>query len=198
MAEHVILFAGPMGAGKTTAIQTLSDIATVTTEAANTERHVVDKATTTVALDYGEITLGETDKVRLYGIPGQQRFDFMWTILKERAKGMVLLVNNDAADPVGEMLTFLDEFRDLYDRGGVVVAATRSDVSATPTVADYSAALTERRPDLVVPVFTVDPREEDQMRTVLMTLVANIEMREMFAAPAAAPAPSQPAVAVAP
>ena len=107
-----------------------------------------------------EGTLGIITEIqlRLYGIPGQQRFDFMWTILKERAKGMVLLVNNDAADPVGEMLTFLDEFRDLYDRGGVVVAATRSDVSATPTVADYSAALTERRPDLVVPVFTVDPR----------------------------------------
>jgi signal recognition particle receptor subunit beta len=203
MAEHVILFGGPMGAGKTTAIETLSETEVVRTEAANTDRATADKDTTTVALDYGEITLGETDKVRLYGIPGQQRFDFMWTILKERAKGMVLLVNNDAADPVGEMLTFLDEFRDLYDRGGVVVAATRSDVSATPTVADYSAALTERRPDLVVPVFTVDPREEDQMRTVLMTLVANIEMREMFAAPAApaasaaSAAPSQPAVAVA-
>ena len=53
MAEHVILFAGPMGAGKTTAISTLSEIAVVSTEAANSERDVVDKATTTVAPDYG-------------------------------------------------------------------------------------------------------------------------------------------------
>jgi len=79
--EHVILFAGPMGAGKSTAIATLSDIEVVTTEAANTERHVVDKETTTVALDYGEITIGDDEKVRLYGVPGQKRFDFMWTIL---------------------------------------------------------------------------------------------------------------------
>lgn len=181
MAEHVILFGGPMGAGKSTAIQTLSETAVVSTEAANTDRATADKDTTTVALDYGEITLGPDEKVRLYGIPGQQRFDFMWTILKERAEGMVLLVNNDAADPLGEMIAFLDEFRDLYGKGGVIVAATRSDVSATPTVADYAAALSEHRPDMVVPVFTVDPREDDQMRTVLMTLVANIEMRSMFA-----------------
>ncbi|WP_423922057.1 GTP-binding protein [Frigoribacterium sp. 2-23] len=195
MAEHVILFAGPMGAGKTTAIETLSETAVVRTEAANTDRETADKDTTTVALDYGEITLAADEKVRLYGVPGQQRFDFMWTILKERAEGMVLLVNNDAADPIGEMLHFLDEFRDLYDKGGVIVAATRSDVASTPSVADYSAALSERRPDLIVPVFTVDPREESQMRTVLMTLVANIEMRSMFAVanPTAAASASAPA-----
>ena len=75
MAEHVILFAGPMGAGKTTAIRTLSDIEVVSTEAANSERNVVDKPTTTVALDYGEITLGDEEKIRLYGVPGQERFD---------------------------------------------------------------------------------------------------------------------------
>lgn len=182
MAEHVILFGGPMGAGKTTAVETLSETAVVRTEAHNTDRATADKATTTVALDYGEITVGDDEKVRLYGIPGQQRFDFMWQILKERAEGMVLLVNNDAADPIGEMLAFLDEFRDLYDKGGVIVAATRTDVSATPTVADYAAALARHRPDLVVPVFTVDPRKDDQMRTVLMTLVATIEMRSVLAA----------------
>ncbi|GAB2979945.1 GTP-binding protein [Frigoribacterium salinisoli] len=182
MAEHVVLFGGPMGAGKTTAIETLSETAVVRTEAHNTDRAAADKATTTVALDYGEITVGDDEKIRLYGIPGQRRFDFMWQILEERAEGLVLLVPNDAADPIGDVLAFLDEFRDLCDRGGVVVAATRSDLSATPTVADYAAALAEHRPDLMVPVFTVDPRKDDQMRTVLMTLVATLEMRSTFAA----------------
>ena len=102
-----------MGSGKTTAIRSLSEIEVVATEAANTERDVVDKPTTTVALDYGEIALGDEDKVRLYGIPGQRRFDFMWSILRERAEGMVLLVNNDAPDPVGLMLQYLDDFIEL-------------------------------------------------------------------------------------
>jgi signal recognition particle receptor subunit beta len=180
MAEHVILFTGPMGAGKTTAIQSLSEIDVVSTEANNSERHIVDKATTTVALDYGEIVIGAQDKVRLYGIPGQKRFDFMWTILKQRAKGMVLLVNSDAPDPIAEMLFFLEEFRELYDRGGVVVGVTRADVVPGPELAEYSDALERTNPDLVIPVFTVDPRERDQMESALLALVVNIEMRAAF------------------
>jgi signal recognition particle receptor subunit beta len=180
MAEHVILFTGPMGAGKTTAIQSLSEIEVVRTEAKNSERHVVDKATTTVALDYGEILVGAQEKVRLYGIPGQRRFNFMWTILKRRAKGMILLVNSDAGDPIAEMLFYLHEFRELYDRGGVVVGVTRADVIEGPPLTDYSDALERTNPGLVIPVFTVDPRRREQMQNLLFTLVINIEMRMAF------------------
>jgi uncharacterized protein len=181
VAEHVILFTGPMGAGKSTAIQSLSDIEVVRTEANNSERHIVDKATTTVALDYGEIVLDGQEKVRLYGVPGQKRFDFMWSILKERAKGMILLVNSDSPDPIEEMITFLEEFRELYDRGGVVVAISRSDVVSGPSLNDYSDALERTNPGLVIPVFTVDARSRDQMEKVLLALVVNIEMRAAFA-----------------
>jgi signal recognition particle receptor subunit beta len=177
VAEHVILFTGPMGAGKTTAIESLSEIEVVRTEANNSERHIADKPTTTVALDYGEIVIGGDEKVRLYGIPGQKRFDFMWAILKKRAKGMILLVNADAPDPINEMLTFLDEFRELYDRGGVVIGVSRADVIAGPTLAEFSDALERTNPGLVIPVFTVDPRERDQMEDVLLALIVNIEMR---------------------
>lgn len=180
MAEHVILFTGPMGAGKTTAIEKLSEIDVVRTEAANTDRQTADKATTTVALDYGEIVLDDEDKVRLYGIPGQRRFDFMWAILKERAKGMVLLVHNDAEDPLGRAVEYLEEFGDLYAKGGVVIGITRTDLVAGPSIADYAAALAVSHPDKIVPIYTVDPRNPEQMRTLLMTLVANIETRDLF------------------
>lgn len=186
MAEHVILFAGPMGAGKTTAIESLSETEVVRTEANNSERHIVDKATTTVALDYGEILIDGQEKVRLYGIPGQKRFSFMWSILKERAKGMVLLVNTDAPDPIEEMLFYLEEFGELYDRGGVVVGVTRSDVTRGPGLIEFSEALERTNPDLVIPVFTVDPRDRDQMVNVLLALVVNIEMRAAFGAVATA------------
>jgi signal recognition particle receptor subunit beta len=170
-----------MGAGKTTAIKSVSEIDVVSTEANNSERHLVDKPTTTVALDYGEILLDGDEKIRLYGIPGQRRFDFMWSILKERAEGMVLLVNNDAPNPIAEMLAFLEDFRELYDRGGVVVGISRTDVAPEPTMADFSAALEAAHPGIVVPVFTVDPRNSDHMRMVLLALVINIEMRAKFA-----------------
>ncbi|TPW72287.1 ATP/GTP-binding protein [Schumannella sp. 10F1B-5-1] len=189
MAEHVILFAGPMGAGKTTAIRSLSEIDVVSTEAANSERHVVDKATTTVALDYGEITLGAEDKVRLYGVPGQKRFDFMWSILKKRARGMIMLINDDAPDAVQTMIDYLDDFSELYDQGGVVIGVSRTDLGVGPGLQAYTAALAEQRPQFIAPVFGVDPRDENHMRTVLMTLIANIEMRAMLAPAAEAAAP---------
>ena len=180
MPEHVILFAGPMGAGKTTAIQSVSEIDVVSTEANNSERDVVDKPTTTVALDYGEIVLDGEEKLRLYGIPGQRRFSFMWSILKERAEGMVLLVNNDGPDPVSEMLEYLDDFRELYNRGAVVVGISRSDVNSERSLADFSDALEREHPGTVVPVFTVDPRDRDHMEMLLLALVINLEMRAAF------------------
>ena len=177
MPEHVILFAGPMGAGKTTAIRALSDIPVVGTEAVNTERHVVDKPTTTVALDYGELTIGDDEKLRLYGVPGQRRFAFMWRILQGRAEGLVVLVAAGDPDPVGSMLACLTDFGDLAARGGVVVGITRTDSVAAPLDA-CARALAREHPELVVPLFTVDPRDPGQMVVVLMTLLANLEMRE--------------------
>lgn len=177
-----------MGAGKTTAIGTLSDIAVVSTEAANTERHLADKPTTTVALDYGEISISDEEKLRLYGIPGQRRFDFMWRILADRARGLVLLINNDVPDPLGLLLEFLAEFDDLCQRGAVVVGVTRSDLGDGPEIADYARALNSARPGIVVPIFTIDPRESDQLRIALLVLVANIEMRSALGAREVLPA----------
>lgn len=177
MAEHIILFAGPMGAGKSTAIRSMSEVEVVSTEAVNTDRETADKDTTTVALDYGEITLGDEDKVRLYGLPGQKRFDFMWTILRERAVGLVLLVNADAADPLSELRDFLGEFSEMHERGGIVVGLTRSDVQPGPPLDDYSKVIRDVLPDAVIPVFTVDARSAQHMQICLLSLIANIESR---------------------
>ena len=181
MSEHVVLFAGPMGAGKTTAISSLSDIEVVATEALNTDRASFDKPTTTVALDYGEIAIGPEEKVRLYGVPGQRRFSFMWTILAERARGLVLLVNNDADDPIALVLEYLDEFQELHARGAVVVGVTRTDLSPAPQVEDYADAIGRARPGHVIPVLPVDPRDPGHMRLALMSLIVNLETRAALA-----------------
>ena len=180
MAEHVVLVVGPMGAGKTTAIATLSDIEMVRTEAINTDRGAVDKPTTTVALDYGEISLGPNDKLRLYGVPGQKRFDFMWSILKQRAVGMLVLVKNDAPDPVSDLIEFFEEFQEIHDRGGVIVGVTHSDVSPNPTTVEYQEVLAAKFPSAIAPVFTIDPRDRDQLVTMLSVLAASVESRALF------------------
>lgn len=173
--EYVVLVAGPMGAGKTTAIATLSEIPVVSTDAVNTDLGRNAKATTTVALDYGEITLGDGDKVRLYGVPGQERFDFMWRILERRALGLLLLVDGAAADPLGDLDYYLTAFRSLAQRGAVVIGVTRRDLSPKPSIATYNAKLAQL--GYLLPVFAVDAREAAQVKTMLSALVAMVEAR---------------------
>ncbi len=85
-----IVVAGPVYAGKTTLIQTVSDVHVLSTEEPASED--IGKETTTVALDFGFLTLGGF-QVHLFGTPGQERFDFMWSILCEGATGLILMVN---------------------------------------------------------------------------------------------------------
>lgn len=182
MSEHVILFAGPMGAGKTTAIRSLSEIDVVSTEAANSDRDAADKPTTTVALDYGEISVNEAEKVRLYGIPGQRRFDFMWTILAERAEGVIVLVNADAENPVEIAIEYVKEFFAIYERGGIVIGLTRADLVPKSLIEEYADSIADEMPDVLIPIFTVDARSNADMNVLLMTVVANVELKQAVAA----------------
>ena len=92
LQQYKIVFAGTMGAGKTAAIQTISQIQVLSTEALNTDTAAHQKALTTVGIDYGEIALDDETKVGLYGTPGQERFNFMWGVICKGALGTILLI----------------------------------------------------------------------------------------------------------
>ena len=98
-----IIFTGPVGAGKTTAIGAISDIPTVVTDASASDMTLNRKGYTTVALDYGLLYLDDRTKVHLYGTPGQERFDFMWEILTNGGIGLILLLDNSRANPLKDM-----------------------------------------------------------------------------------------------
>ncbi|NJK46351.1 MAG: ATP/GTP-binding protein [Pleurocapsa sp. SU_196_0] len=87
-----LVVSGPVGAGKTTFIGSLSEIPVVNTDELASED--IGKDTTTVALDFGVLTLDDVP-VHLFGTPGQDRFDFMWEILCEGALGLLVLVAGD-------------------------------------------------------------------------------------------------------
>ena len=178
--EYIVLVAGPMGAGKTTAISALSEIPVVRTEARNTDLASHSKALTTVALDYGEITLAGGDKVRLYGVPGQARFDFMWKILEKRALGLILLLDNTADDAFADLDRYLQVFADIEARGALVIGVTRQDVRREPVPEDYQNHLAAQ--GRLLPVFSLDAREPAQVRTLLGTLIALVEARATLGA----------------
>lgn len=103
MTNYKIIFTGPVGAGKTTAITSISDIPPISTEesASNMTRGI--KLNTTVAFDYGKVNLEGGDCIHLYGTPGQQRFDFMWEILTTGGLGLLLLLDNTRPDPFRDL-----------------------------------------------------------------------------------------------
>jgi signal recognition particle receptor subunit beta len=127
--EHKILFTGTMGAGKTTAIAAVSEIAPIRTEVRNSDASVA-KATTTVGLDYGELTLDNGEKLRLYGTPGQIRFDFMWRILARGALGLVILVDNSRPDPLADLDVYLDGFAELIEKTACVIGVGRTETAS--------------------------------------------------------------------
>ncbi len=123
-----ILVTGPYAAGKTTFIQTISEIEVVTTEEVVTSsEELKEKGHTTVAMDYGKITLEDDIILYLFGTPGQVRFDFMWDILCEGALGVVVLVDSAKVERIKEARPIIDYF---YSRLQVpyIVAANKQDL----------------------------------------------------------------------
>lgn len=183
--EWSILFAGPVGAGKTQAIVTASDIEVVSTEAAATDETARMKADTTVAMDMGVMRLGEGDRIRLLGAPGQERFDFMWEILLEQARGLVLLVDHSRSTALADLRFYVDH---LGQRDGGrwipwVVGVTHVDQGPSADLSAYRSLLTEvALPGGLgpVPVLEVDARQRRDVRALLLTLTAMLEVTSRF------------------
>jgi small GTP-binding protein len=92
---YKLVVTGPFNAGKTTFVETLSDIGTVNTDKAITRKAEAKvKPTTTVAMDYGRVNIDGNTVIRLFGTPGQERFDFMRKLLADGMHGFVFLVDS--------------------------------------------------------------------------------------------------------
>ena len=170
--EHKILFTGTMGAGKTTAIAAISEIEPISSDVRNSDKSC-NKASTTVGLDYGEVTLDNGDKLRLYGSPGQQRFDFMWRILAKGALGVVILIDNSRPDPLADLDIYLAGFAELIAQTGCVVGVGRMATHAVPDIDAFAARMNAR--GVVCPVLPVDVRESEQVLELLDLLLIQLE-----------------------
>ena len=165
-----IIFAGPVGAGKTTAIGAISETPPVGTDVACTDEVRAMKQTTTVAMDYSYITLEDGTRIHLYGTPGQDRFDFMWQILARGGIGLVLLINKDHPEPLQQLDFYLEAFAEFIHETGVVIGLTKSDLNDHHDIATFQNYLFERQQ--VYPVFDVDARNSDDIKILVHALLA--------------------------
>jgi uncharacterized protein len=173
--ELKIVFTGPMGAGKTTAIRALSDAPPVSTEVRNTDQRAYAKESTTVALDYGELALEDGSVVRLYGTPGQARFGFMWSIIARGALGVILLIDASSRTAAADLKTFIEAFKNTTPDQPFVIGVGRlpqDDSSRLDELAHYV-----EQAGLVAPVFAVDVRQREDVLLLLETLLCILETR---------------------
>ncbi|WP_150254739.1 GTP-binding protein [Nocardiopsis deserti] len=169
-----IIVAGGFGAGKTTLVGSVSEIAPLSTEEVMTEASygvddlggVEDKTTTTVALDFGRITINPDIVLYLFGTPGQDRFWFMWNELSQGALGAVVLADTRRLDTCFHAV-------DFFERRGVpfVVAVNRFEGSTTYRREEVREALDI---SAEVPVVMADARERESCKEVLVELVTHV------------------------
>jgi uncharacterized protein len=175
MNEHdfKIVFTGPMGAGKTTAIAAISDEPPVSTDVANTDRAAFDKAQTTVGLDYGHIAIDAEHAVRLYGTPGQPRYRFLWDILGNNAAGVIVLIDAAQADALVQLDAFVEAFGN-GKRAPIVVGVGRSGQPGALPFDAFAQRLESH--GLTLPVFGVDVRRRDDVLLLVDTLLCLLEL----------------------
>ncbi len=162
---------GPFSSGKTEFIKSISEIDVVSTDSKITsENEREQKENTTVAMDFGRITVDEDLVLYLFGTPGQRRFDFMWEILAEGMLGFIVMVDSAKPETFREARSILETFR-AYAPTPYVVAANKQDHPDAWEPEDLRIALSIEEGIKLLPCVA---KERDSVRNVLLELLYTI------------------------
>lgn len=167
---YKIIVTGPFNSGKTTFVSTVSEIPVVSTERKITTEDRGVKAETTVAMDYGRVTL-DGRVLHLNGTPGQARFDFMWEILANEMNGFIVLV--DSTDPASfpdahDLIKLFSNFNQVP----YLVVANKADLGEA---VNLSQIRRETNLDENVTVMPCDSNSKSSVRQVLLQMIELIE-----------------------
>lgn len=167
-----MVITGPYASGKTEFIRSISEIDVVSTEKEVTPDtyEATIKPETTVAMDFGRITIDDELVLYLFGTPGQRRFDFMWEILAEGMLGFVVMVDSTKPETFREAKAILETFR-AYAPTPYVVAANKQDMDDAWPAEDLRIAL---RIEDNVKLLPCVAKDKDKVKAVLLELLYSI------------------------
>lgn len=163
---------GPFSSGKTEFIKAISEIEVVSTERGIQEdtAEALEKDSTTVAMDFGRITVDDDLVLYLFGTPGQKRFDFMWEILAEGMLGFIVMVDSSKPETFREAKAILETFR-AYAPTPYVLAANKQDHPDAWDPDDLRIAL---RLDEDAKLLPCVAKEREKVKNVLLELLYTI------------------------
>jgi uncharacterized protein len=170
MQSVKVVVTGPFNAGKTTFIRSVSEITVLSTERQVSEDSGEGGGETTVAMDFGRITVSDEVVLYLFGTPGQSRFSFMWETLSEGMLGFVVLVDASQPSSYDDARDMIAFFTDMSDVPFVV--------GANKVAPDDEDTLRRLRADLrlanEVSLLPLDARDRDSVKSVLLGLLYEI------------------------
>lgn len=165
-----LVVTGPVGAGKSTLIRTVSEIQVVDTDRQATDDALSLKPKTTVAFDFGRLQFASQMAMHLYGTPGQARFDFMWEMLIRRAHVYMLLVPAHRPQEFRYSRRILNFMR-LRSDAPYIVGVTHTDMPGAWNIKDLKVAI-GLSPDLTTPpVIPVDPQDVKSVKRSVAVLI---------------------------
>ncbi len=169
---------GPFSSGKTEFISAVSEIDVVSTEKKLSSKSEAKlKNSTTVAMDFGRITVDDELVLYLFGTPGQRRFDFMWEILSEGMLGFIIMVDSTRPETFREAKRILSTFRQ-YAGTPFVIAANKQDLPDAWEPNDLKIILRLDSQTKIIPCVAFD---KDSVKNILLELLYSI--LELYDAP---------------
>ena len=162
-----IVVTGPFNSGKTELIRSVSEIDVVSTEKKITNEAERVKESTTVAMDFGRITVDDDLVLFLFGTPGQKRFDFMWEILSEGMLGFIVMIDSTRPETFREARSILETFH-AYAPTPYIVAANKQDMADAWDLGDIRLAL---RLDPTIKILPCIAKKKSSVKTVLLELL---------------------------
>ncbi len=181
-----IVISGGFGVGKTTLVGAISEITPLRTEASMTSasfdvddrEFLPNKTTTTVALDFGRVTISDTLRLYLFGTPGQDRFGFMWDDLVQGALGAVVLADTRRLEDCYRAVDYYE------DRGVPFIVAVNQFADGPRHRLDQVRMALNIDPE--IPVIRFDARDRESVKEVLIQLLDMLltRSRQVQAVPA--------------